>query len=116
HRVCLLKDCERSPEDHAVAAFTFEGSSVIREPAVHHLGGRDCTSESEQVRRLLGAMTEYSIDRQTADEAGRIRREAGIRLPDALIAATALIHSLTLDTRNLSDFRRVSGLRLRRQR
>lgn len=72
--------------------------------------------EAEQIRRMLGAMTEYPVDRQVADEAGRIRAEAGIRLPDALIAATALVHGLTLDTRNLADFRRVPGLRLRRSR
>ncbi len=72
--------------------------------------------EAEQIRRLLGAMTEYPLDRQIAGEAGRIRSEVGIGLPDALLAATALIHGLSVDTRNLSDFRRVSGLRLRRQR
>lgn len=72
--------------------------------------------EAEQIRRLLGAMTEYPVDRQIADEAGRIRSEVGIRWPDALIAATALVHGLSIDTSNLSDFRRVRGLRLRRQR
>jgi predicted nucleic acid-binding protein len=78
--------------------------------------GAGSAFEAEQIRRLLGAMIEYPVDRQIADEAGRIRRESGIRLPDALIAATALVHGLTFDTRNLSDFRRVPGLRLRRQR
>jgi predicted nucleic acid-binding protein len=34
-------------------------------------------------------------------------------MPDALIAATALINQLTLLTRNTSDFRKVPGLRLR---
>jgi predicted nucleic acid-binding protein len=34
-------------------------------------------------------------------------------LPDALIAATGLVHQLTLLTRNVADFRRVPGLRLR---
>ncbi len=72
--------------------------------------------EAEQIRRLLGAMIEYPVDRQIANVAGRIRSELGIRLPDALIAATALVHGLSVDTRNLSDFRRVPGLRLRRQR
>jgi len=35
-------------------------------------------------------------------------------MPDALIAATALVHSLTLHTNNTGDFKRVPGLRLRR--
>jgi toxin FitB len=68
------------------------------------------------VRRLLASMTEHTVDRQVAEEAGRIRAEVGIRLPDALIAATALVHGLTLHTRNVRDFTRVPGLRLRGSR
>jgi predicted nucleic acid-binding protein len=38
------------------------------------------------------------VDRlpRIAERAGEIRRTAGIRLPDALIAATALVHQLPL--------------------
>jgi predicted nucleic acid-binding protein len=90
------------------------GYSVITRAELH--AGADGPAEMEQIRRLLGAMVEYPVDRQIAEEAGRIRHQAGIRLPDALIAATALVHGLTVDTRNLADFRRVPGLRLRRQR
>lgn len=39
-----------------------------------------------------------------------IRRFSGIKLPDAIIAATALVHNLTLLTRNTSDFKKVDGL------
>jgi predicted nucleic acid-binding protein len=52
------------------------------------------------------------VDRGVAERAGRIRREAGVRTPDALIAATALEHRLTLVTRNVRDFERVPGLRI----
>ena len=78
--------------------------------------GAGSESESEQIRRLLGAMTEYPVDRQVAEQAGRIRHDVGIRLPDALIAATALVHGLTVHTRNVADFKRVPGLRLRDSR
>jgi predicted nucleic acid-binding protein len=90
------------------------GYSVITRAELR-AGARD-EAEHDQVRRLLGAMSEYPVDRQVAEEAGRIRHEAGIRLPDALIAATALVHRLTLHTRNVADFKRVSGLRLRASR
>ena len=56
------------------------------------------------------------IDRKRTEgrqRAGRLRRETGIRLPDALIAATALEHKLSLFTRNRSDFEKVRGLRIR---
>ncbi len=47
-----------------------------------------------------------------ADEAARIRRETGLKLPDALIAATALLQAATLVTANGKDFRRVPHLAL----
>lgn len=47
-----------------------------------------------------------------ADEAARIRRETGLKLPDALIAATALLQAATLVTANGKDFRRVPHLTL----
>jgi predicted nucleic acid-binding protein len=49
-----------------------------------------------------------------AVQAGRIRRETGVRTLDALIAATALEHGLTLVTRNRRHFEAVRGLRIRR--
>ncbi|MBA2374411.1 MAG: PIN domain-containing protein [Chloroflexi bacterium] len=49
----------------------------------------------------------------TSSCAGRIRRGSSLRLPDALIAATALQHRLTLVTRNVRDFNGVKGLKLR---
>ena len=74
-------------------------------------GARDARDVAV-IRRLLASMTERAVDRQIAEEAGRIRAETGIRLPDALIAATAVVHTLTLHTRNVRDFKRVPGLRL----
>ena len=71
------------------------------------------TTASNFVSQLLGPLREVIVDRAVAERAGRIRREADVRLPDALIAATALEHKLELATRNTRDFRRVRGLRLR---
>lgn len=66
------------------------------------------------VRRLLAGMDELAVDRRIADRAGEIRR-LGLRMPDALIAATGLVHQLTLLTRNVADFRKAPGLRVRAQ-
>lgn len=68
---------------------------------------------TEIVRVLLAPFRELGIGREIAERAGRIRRESGIRLPDALIAATAAEHKLSLFTRNRSDFEDVRGLRIR---
>ena len=50
--------------------------------------------------RLLG------VDAQIADRWGRLQASAGRTLPvvDAMLAATALQHDLTLVTRNVKDF------------
>ena len=53
------------------------------------------------------------MGRDIAERAGRIRRETGVRLPDALIAATAIEERLLLATRNRRDLERVRGLRFR---
>ena len=71
------------------------------------------TSASAAITRMLEPFRELVIDRQTAERAGRIRRETGTRTPDALIAASALVHRLTLVTRNRRHFDPVRGLRIR---
>jgi predicted nucleic acid-binding protein len=71
------------------------------------------SSATNVVTTLLGPLRELRVDRAVAERAGRIRRESEIRLPDALIAATALEHNLQLASRNRRDFDRVRGLRLR---
>jgi len=62
---------------------------------------------------LLAPFREIEVGRVVAERAGRLRRETGVRLPDALIAATAIEHKLSLFTRNRSDFEKVAGLRIR---
>jgi len=39
-----------------------------------------------------------------------IRKESKIKLPDAIIAATALVHQLPLVSRKTGDFKNVPGL------
>lgn len=51
---------------------------------------------------------ELAIKLKTAE----IRRANRIKLPDAIIAATALIFDLTLLTRNTSDFSQLKGLEI----
>ena len=51
---------------------------------------------------------EQTIKEKTAD----LRKMYKIKLPDAIIAATALIYNLTLITRNTNDFKMIDSLRI----
>ena len=54
------------------------------------------------------------VDARTADEGARIRRTSGLKLPDALIAATASLRNAAVVTANGRDFGRVAGLEVLR--
>ena len=41
-----------------------------------------------------------------------IRKQHQLKLPDAIIAATALVFDLILLTRNIDDFKRISTLKI----
>jgi len=71
------------------------------------------SSATDVVSRLLSPFREIPVDRAIAEQAGRVKSETGIPMPDALIAATALEHRLGVATRNTRHFQVVRGLRLR---
>ncbi len=66
-----------------------------------------------RLRQTLNRLDEIAVDRTVAESAGRIRRTTQLDIPDALIAATALEHAMTLMTRNQRHFGRVEDLDLR---
>jgi toxin FitB len=70
-------------------------------------------TEERRIRRLLEPFIELPVDRAVAERAGRMRRTSDVRLPDALIAATATEHRLLLITRNARHFSGVRALRIR---
>lgn len=69
-------------------------------------------ADEDRLNSFLEPMDEIEIGREVAQEAGRIRRATRIKLPDALVAATALSSRRVLVTRNTKDFRRIKGLRI----
>ena len=70
-------------------------------------------ADEERIDAFLDPLEEIEVGREVAQEAGRIRRATRIKLPDALLAAAALSTRRNLVTRNVKDFRKMTGLRLR---
>ncbi len=69
--------------------------------------------EESQVRAFLRRFQVYPVDEGVAERAVEIRRREKIRLPDAVIWATARQLGLILVTRNSRDFpSRDPGIRI----
>ena len=62
------------------------------------------TAESQTVEAWLDSFERLSLDRDVARESVQARRRHGLKVPDAIILATARCHGLTLATRNSKDF------------
>jgi predicted nucleic acid-binding protein len=52
------------------------------------------------------------LSKPVIDEAVRLRQAKKIKLGDSLVAGTALLHDLTLVTRNVDDFNGIDSLRV----
>ena len=55
-------------------------------------------SEETLIRKMLSDMTVYDTDQAVKEEATRLRRTAKLKLPDAIIVATATCHHAALVT------------------
>ncbi len=53
----------------------------------------------------------FGLEKQIKLTAADLRKMHRIKLPDAIIAATALVYDLTLLTRNVSDFSKIDALK-----
>ena len=54
----------------------------------------------------------YQLDEDITELTIEVRKKYRIKLPDAIIAATALHHDLILFTNNTSDFDKIKGIKL----
>jgi predicted nucleic acid-binding protein len=66
--------------------------------------------EERKIAELLNEFTEIAVDSKIIDKAIYIRKAILIKVPDAIIAATAIEKECSLITRNVEDFRGIAGL------
>lgn len=61
---------------------------------------------------FINDVTIFELENAIKLKTAEIRKTSRIKLPDAIIAATALVHDLILVTRNVRDFDKISGLKV----
>ncbi|MFZ1344375.1 type II toxin-antitoxin system VapC family toxin [Thiothrix eikelboomii] len=60
-----------------------------------------------QARAFINHATVYDLNDAIAEQAILLRQQFKVKTPDAIIAATALIHDLAVVTNNTADFSRL---------
>ena len=65
--------------------------------------------ETTAVRTWLEGFRRLDLDHTVAGDAVTCRQQRGLKVPDAIILATARCHGLLLATRNIRDFPPESG-------
>lgn len=64
------------------------------------------------LKSFINESTVFDLSEDVVDKTIAICKANRIKLPDAVIAATALVYDLILVTRNTSDFKHIDGLKL----
>jgi predicted nucleic acid-binding protein len=65
---------------------------------------------TEEVNDLVSVALVIGLTDEVVNQTIEIRSKYKIKLPDAIIAATALTHGLILISRNIVDFGKIKGL------
>jgi predicted nucleic acid-binding protein len=68
------------------------------------MAGADDEAETQACRGFLSHFVRHGISEQISEEAVRLRRKHKLRLPDAIIWATARTEKCLFVTRNTKDF------------
>jgi hypothetical protein len=77
------------------------------------LGYHKLTSENQQnLEKLFQTLPILSVSDAIVEQAISLRQQRKLSLGDALIAATALVHNLTLATANVKDFDWIENLQV----
>lgn len=70
------------------------------------------TEDIAVIQAFIKSATVYNLDEAVILKSIEVRKNYSVKLPDAIIAATALVFNYTLVTRNIADFKNIPGLDL----
>ena len=82
--------------------------SVINK--IELLGFNGSPTEMQTLKDFIEVTNVLPLSDAVVQKTINLRKNYKIKLPDAIIAATALTYNLILITRNLSDFQNIEGL------
>lgn len=82
--------------------------SVINK--IELLGFNALPETYENLINLINMCTVLSLNDAVVDETIALKKIKKIKLPDAIIAATALVHNLKIVSHNTADFKNITGL------
>lgn len=94
------------PEEH------FFTSAVVVTELLRYPGILD--DEITWIDNFLDIIEIIPVDEAIARRAGLLGRTRKTKIPDLLIAASALEHGLTLCTNNIRDFKNIPGLKVKK--
>lgn len=96
--------------DHLLSVST-PGLSVITE--IELLCWRTATPKDiKLLQSFINDSIVYELDKAIKLKTIELRKSFKIKLPDSIIAATALVNNLTLITRNVLDFKDIQNLKM----
>ena len=76
---------------------------------IEFLGYKSISRTTEEFMALANII---EIDKDIIDTCIALRKSKAIKLPDAIIASTALSRGLSLIIRNVGDFKKIRGLKV----
>lgn len=89
-----------------------EGGAYSVISRIEVLGYPQSAAELALAEELFERLNPIAVDDAVIAQTIRLRQMRKIKIPDAIIAASALIQGLPLVTNNVSDFQWIEGLRL----
>lgn len=69
-------------------------------------------SDENQTNDFINKCVVLPLDFNVVQTVIKLRKKNKLKLPDAIIAATAIVHNLTLITRNENDFSKITDLKI----
>jgi predicted nucleic acid-binding protein len=65
---------------------------------------------SQNLEDFVSCANVLALNDKVVNKTIELRRKHKKKLPDTIIAATAIVHDLTLATRNIADFKSIENL------